>query len=56
MNGQCRAGDTNGNQFFIIYRETTPWLDGKYNVFSEVINCLDIIDHIALLSRPGDSR
>jgi cyclophilin family peptidyl-prolyl cis-trans isomerase len=50
MVGMAHAGkDTGGSQFFIT-QSPQPHLDGKYTIFGEVIEGLDIIDNIL----PGD--
>lgn len=42
--------DTAGSQFFIVV-EQSPFLDGKYTVFGEVIKGLGVADKIASLPR-----
>ena len=46
----ARGADVNsaGSQFFIVL-DDTPWLDGKYTIFGEVISGHEIVDKIALL-------
>ncbi|MFB5631570.1 MAG: peptidylprolyl isomerase, partial [Nitrosopumilaceae archaeon] len=46
----ARGTDINsaGSQFFIVVGNS-PWLDGKYTVFGEVISGKDIVDKIASL-------
>jgi peptidyl-prolyl cis-trans isomerase B (cyclophilin B) len=45
--------DSAGSQFFICLADVS-FLDGKYTVFGEVINGMDVVDKIAAL--PRDSR
>lgn len=33
-------------QFYIVTRETTPWLDGSYTVFGEVIEGMPVVERI----------
>jgi cyclophilin family peptidyl-prolyl cis-trans isomerase len=46
---------SSGSQFYIVHNKNgTPFLDGKYTVFGQVISGLDIIDKIAQV--PVDNR
>jgi peptidyl-prolyl cis-trans isomerase B (cyclophilin B) len=51
----ARAGhpDTAGSQFFICVADT-PFLDGQYTVFGEVVSGMDVADKI--VSQPRDPR
>ena len=46
--------DTNGSQFFIVTKESAPWLDGKHTVFGRVTSGMDVVD--ALEALPTDAR
>ncbi len=49
-----KAGpDSAGSQFFIIVKDS-PFLDGKYTAFGEVVSGMDVVDRI--VSQPKDSR
>ena len=37
--------DTNGSQFFITYA-ATPWLDGGYSVFGQLISGMDVLESL----------
>ena len=51
----ARAADPNsaGSQFFICVADT-PFLDGQYTVFGEVIDGMKVVDEI--VAQPRDSR
>ncbi len=45
--------DSAGSQFFICVADS-PWLDGQYSVFGEVVEGLDVADKI--VNEPRDAR
>ena len=45
--------DSAGSQFFIIVKDS-PFLDGKYTAFGEVVSGMNVVDRI--VSQPKDSR
>ena len=47
------APDSAGSQFFICVADS-PWLDGQYTVFGEVVSGLDVVD--AIVAEPRDAR
>ena len=44
--------NTNGSQFFIVTKDSAPWLDGKHTVFGQVTDGMDTVD--ALEALPTD--
>lgn len=47
--------NTNGSQFFITHR-ATPWLDGGYNIFGEVIDGQEIVTAIGNVPRNAANK
>jgi len=52
----ARSRDPNsaGSQFFIVVADS-PWLDGQYSIFGEVVSGMEVVDQIVAVPRnPSD--
>jgi peptidyl-prolyl cis-trans isomerase B (cyclophilin B) len=50
---RSRNPDSAGSQFFICVKDS-PWLDGQYTVFGEVVSGMDVADRV--VNQPKDGR
>ena len=48
--------DTNGSQFFIVTKDATPWLDGKYTAFGRVAEGMDVVDQMEAVATDANDR
>lgn len=48
--------NTNGSQFFIITKESTDWLQGKYNAFGRVIEGMDTVMKIEKVDKDANDK
>ena len=48
--------NTNGSQFFIVTKDSAPWLDGKHTVFGEVTSGMEVVDALEALPTDGRDR
>lgn len=51
-----RGPNTNGSQFFIVQGDNISWLEGKYTVFGNVTQGLDVVDAIAGVDRDENNK
>jgi cyclophilin family peptidyl-prolyl cis-trans isomerase len=42
-----RGGATNGEQFFIVNTEETPWLNGNHTVFGQMVSGFDVLEAVS---------
>ncbi len=47
---RARDPDSAGSQFFIVVKDS-PFLDGRYTVFGEVVKGIEVADKIVSLKR-----
>lgn len=52
---RSNSPDSAGSQFFICVKDT-PFLDGKYTVFGEVVSGMGAVDKIVALQVPGTEK
>lgn len=48
--------NTNGSQFFIVTRESTPWLDGLHTNFGKVVKGMEVIEKIEASEKDSADR
>jgi cyclophilin family peptidyl-prolyl cis-trans isomerase len=48
--------NTNGSQFFLVTKESTPWLDGKHTAFGRVTSGMEAVDAIEAVPTGGGDR
>lgn len=52
---RTQSPNSAGSQFFIVQKKSTH-LDGQYAAFGQVIEGMDVVDHIANLKRDSDDK